>query len=219
MSLSRKSARQLGTGLRPRSRWSFETTKPRLNDPLFDPHVFDVRLNPDSAVSDTRYGIAYRVGKEGASAGDLARYAAADPAAKPPSLVGQVLRSLDALGLTIADTPRDLPLLVLLIDAEQRPSRRSLTVLTDEAAALKQKHVAVIILQAGSMTDTAYASWLQETTLPFPIARVEDISGKGLFVWGARSLPWLILADKGHRVVAEGFPIEDLDAKFLELAK
>jgi len=32
-------------------------------------------------------------------------------------------------------------------------------------------------------------------------------------------LPWLILADKNHQVVAEGFPIEELDAKLKELAK
>ena len=37
--------------------------------------------------------------------------------------------------------------------------------------------------------------------------------------WGARSLPWLILADKNHHVVAEGFPIEELDAKLKEMAK
>ncbi len=52
--------------------------------------------------------------------------------------------------------------LVLLIDAEQRPSRRSLQMLTEQAAALKEKRVAVIILQATSMADTAYAAWLQE---------------------------------------------------------
>jgi hypothetical protein len=60
---------------------------------------------------------------------------------------------------------------------------------------------------------------LQEGAPPFPIARLKDSSGKGRFDWGARSLPWLILADKSHRVVAEGFPIEELDAKLNDLAK
>jgi hypothetical protein len=140
-------------------------------------------------------------------------------ATKAPSLVAKALPDLSALGLTSTDAPTNHPVIVLLIDAEQRPSRRSLKLLTDQAAALKEKHVAVIILQAGSMADAAYADWLQEAALPFPIARLKDTSAKGRFDWGARSLPWLILADKSHRVAAEGFPIEELDAKLKEPAR
>jgi hypothetical protein len=122
------------------------------------------------------------------------------------------LPDLKAFGLAATDAPTVQPVIVMLIDAEQRPARRSLKLLTDQATALKEKHVAVLILQAGSIADDAYAAWLQEAALPFPIARLKDSSGKGRFEWGARSLPWLILADKAHRVVAEGFPIEELDA-------
>jgi hypothetical protein len=32
-------------------------------------------------------------------------------------------------------------------------------------------------------------------------------------------LPWLILTDKAHRVTAEGFPLEELDAKLAAVAK
>ena len=199
--------------------WRFETTKAVFNEPAFDPHIFEVRLKPDTTVSDTRYGIAYRVGKEGAVANDLARYAAADPTAKPPSLLGHTLPDLTALDLSATDAPSGQPVIVLLIDAEQRPSRRSLKLLTDQAATLNEKHVAVLILQTGSMADAAYAAWLQEAALPFPIARLKDTSAKGRFEWGARSLPWLILADKSRRVVAEGVPIEELDAKVKELTE
>ena len=128
-----------------------------------------------------------------------------DPA-KAPSLLGQALPDLTTLDLAVTDAPADEPLITLLIDAEQRPSRRSLKLLTDQAAALKEKHVAVIILQAGSMTDAAYAAWLQEAALPFPIARLKGAAEKGRFEWGARSLPWLILADKTIVSLAEGSP-------------
>jgi hypothetical protein len=37
--------------------------------------------------------------------------------------------------------------------------------------------------------------------------------------WGAKALPWLILTDKAHRVTAEGFDLEELDAKLQGLAK
>ncbi len=134
-------------------------------------------------------------------------------------LNGKPLPDPAALGLTAGDIPASNPVVVLMIDAEQRPSRRTLKLLTAQADALKKNHVAVIILQAGPMTDAAYAAWLQEAALPFPIARLKDPSEKARFAWGAASLPWLILADKNHRVVAEGFSVEELDAKLNELAK
>jgi len=138
---------------------------------------------------------------------------------RPPTLEGKLLPDLGALGLAAADAPAGQPVIVLLIDAEQRSSRRALKVLTDQAGALKEKGVAVIILQAGPMADAAYAAWLQEAAFPFPIARLKDTSERGLSAWGATSLPWLLLAVQSHRVAAVGFPIEELEAKLKELAK
>jgi hypothetical protein len=134
-------------------------------------------------------------------------------------LNGKPLPDLAALGLTAGDIPASNPVVVLMIDAEQRTSRRTLKLLADQASALKVKHAAAVILQAGSMDDAAYTAWLGESALPFPVARLKDTSEKGWASWGAASLPWLILADKNHRVVAEGFSIEDLDAKLGELAR
>jgi hypothetical protein len=42
---------------------------------------------------------------------------------------------------------------------------------------------------------------------------------KARVAWGASALPWLILTDKAHRVTAEGFPLEELDAKLKDVAK
>jgi len=42
---------------------------------------------------------------------------------------------------------------------------------------------------------------------------------KARAAWGASALPWLILTDKAHRVTAEGFPLEDLEAKLKSQAK
>ena len=138
---------------------------------------------------------------------------------RPPTLEGKLQPDLTALGLKAADAPADQPVIVLLIDAEQRSSRHALKVLTDQAGALKDKHVAVIILEAGSMADATYGAWLQEAALPFPIARLKDTSERGLSAWGATSLPWLLLAVQSHRVAAEGFPSEELEARLRELAK
>ena len=73
---------------------------------------------------------------------------------QPVSLKGKPLPNPASLGLSAAEVPAGEPIVVLLIDAEQRPSRRTLKLLTDQAVALKEKHVAALLLQAGSMADT-----------------------------------------------------------------
>jgi hypothetical protein len=136
-------------------------------------------------------------------------------APRPVSLAGKPLPDLAPLGLAPADAPEGRPLLVLLLDAEQRPCRRALRLLADQAAGLKQQSLGVVVLQAGAMTDEAFAAWKQETAPPFPVGRFKDKdpAEKASSAWGATALPWFILADKSHRVAAEGFALEELDAK------
>jgi Carboxypeptidase regulatory-like domain len=135
------------------------------------------------------------------------------------SLKGRPLPDLAPLGLTPADAPVDQALLAVLIDAEQRPSRRALRLLGEQAAALKEKGVAVVVVQTGTMADDAFKAWKQEAALPFPVGCFKDDSEKARSSWGAGALPWLILTDKAHRVTAEGFPLEELDAKLAAVAK
>jgi hypothetical protein len=130
---------------------------------------------------------------------------------------GSYFLVISKLGLSAADCPAGQPVLALLIDAEQRPSRRALRLLGDQAAALKQKGVAVVVLQSGDMAEEAFAAWKQEAASPFPIARLKQEPEKARAAWGASELPWLILTDKSHRVIAEGFALDDLDAKLDEL--
>jgi len=132
-------------------------------------------------------------------------------------LRGKPLPDLAAAGLTTRDAPASQPVLALLIDAEQRPCRRVLRLLGDQAPALKQKGVAVVVLQSGVMTDEAFIAWKQEAASPFPVGRLKQEPEQARAAWGARALPWFILTDKSHRVIAEGFTLDDLDAKLGEL--
>jgi protocatechuate 3,4-dioxygenase beta subunit len=132
---------------------------------------------------------------------------------EPAGLRGKALPDLGAAGLTTRDAPANQPVLALLIDAEQRPCRRVLRLLGDQAPALKQKGVAVVVLQSGVMADEAFIAWKQEAASPFPIARLKQEPEQARAAWGARALPWFILTDKSHRVIAEGFTLDDLDAK------
>jgi hypothetical protein len=140
-------------------------------------------------------------------------------ASRADSLKGRPLPDLAPLGLTSADAPADQALLAVFIDAEQRPSRRALRLLGDQAAALKAKGVVVIGVHTGSMADDAFKAWKQEAALPFPIGCLKGDAEKARAAWGVGALPWLILADKAHRVTAEGFDLEELDAKLAAAAK
>ena len=135
------------------------------------------------------------------------------------SLRGKPLPDLASLGFTPAEAPADQPLLAVLIDAEQRPSRRALRLLGEQAAALKEKGVAVVAVHTGTMADDAFKAWKQEAALPFPVGCWKGEPEKARAVWGAGALPWLILTDKAHRVTAEGFSLEELDAKLKTLGE
>ena len=136
---------------------------------------------------------------------------------QPVSLQGKPLPDLVPLGLTSADFPPGRPVLALLIDAEQRSSRHALKLLGDQADALKQKGVAVVVLQSGTMTDDAFAEWKRDAAVPFQVGSFKTDPDKARAAWGAAALPWLILTDKRHRVTAEGFAPEEIEAKLQAL--
>jgi uncharacterized GH25 family protein len=138
------------------------------------------------------------------------------PAAR---LKGKPLPDLAPLGLTPEQAPADQALLAMLIDAEQRPSRRALRLLGEQAAALKGKGVGVVVVQTGTMADDAFKAWKQEAALAFPVGCLKGDAEKARSAWGASALPWLILTDKAHRVTAEGFPLEELEAKLKDVGK
>ena len=59
----------------PAYEWRFTIKQCRLNDPKFNDSAFALRLADDTAVSDTRYKVSYRVGNNGALKDDLANLA------------------------------------------------------------------------------------------------------------------------------------------------
>jgi hypothetical protein len=134
-------------------------------------------------------------------------------------LKGQPLPDVASLGLTPEQAPADQPVLAVLIDAEQRPSRGALRLLGEQAAALKEKNIAVIVVHSGTMTEEAFKAWKQEAAVAFPVTCLKGDAEKARAAWGATALPWLILTDKAHRVAAEGFALEELDARIKEVCK
>jgi hypothetical protein len=60
-------------------------------------------------------------------------------------------------------------------------------------------------------------SLTNDSQLPFPLGRVTEKTPATRWATDVESLPWLILRDGNGNVVAEGFSLDELDAKLESL--
>jgi hypothetical protein len=141
------------------------------------------------------------------------------PVARRSSLKGKSLPDLSALGFAAEDLPAGKPVLLCLLDIEQRPSRRAARLLAEQHDGLRQKGIAILAVQATAIEADSLKSWKDSSPVPFRVGRVAERSEKSRWLSAVESLPWLILSDTQGRVVAEGFAIEELEANLKALAK
>ncbi|OHB75725.1 MAG: hypothetical protein A2Z25_23785 [Planctomycetes bacterium RBG_16_55_9] len=128
------------------------------------------------------------------------------------SLIGKPLP--DIVNLDISLSPREIESKIVLVcfwDMNQRPSRNCLLQLGTRAQELMSKGVVVIAVQASKADENKLRDWLKENNISFAVGMVRADEEKARFTWGIKSLPWLILTDKNHIVVAEGFALGELD--------
>jgi hypothetical protein len=137
---------------------------------------------------------------------------------KPQPLAGKPLPDLRSAGVELPADAGDRMLLVCLWDMNQRPSRYCLTQLTRQAAQLSEKDVAIVALQASKIEPSALSQWMEKNKPSFPVGCLSGDVEKARFAWGAVALPHLILTDKKHIVVTEGFALGELDKKLEEAA-
>jgi hypothetical protein len=104
------------------------------------------------------------------------------------------------------------PVLLCLMDVEQRASRRTLRLLGEQPATLQQKSVVLLALQAAVTGAAGFKEWQDANPVAFPVGRVLEQSAKTKWATGLESMPWLILVNAQGRVVAEGFALDDLEA-------
>jgi len=130
------------------------------------------------------------------------------------SLKGKPLPNLGSVGLAADDAPADRPLLLCLLDAEQRPSRHVARQLAQQHGTLKQKGVSVAVIQVRTSTSIeTFQEWTNSAPMPFPVGCVAEESAANKWATSVTSLPWLILRDARGTVAAEGFPLDELNAK------
>ena len=131
-------------------------------------------------------------------------------------LLGKPLPDLNDMNLTI-EHAEDKAMLVCFFDLNQRPSRYCLTPLAKEAETLEKRGIAVAAIQASKVDRKIFGEWVKTSTIPFPVGMIQDDERKVRFDWAVRSLPWLILTDRRHIVVAEGFGLDELNTKLTEV--
>jgi len=137
--------------------------------------------------------------------------------ARRAPLKGSSLPDLATVNLASDAAPASKPVLLCLFDAGQRPSRHVVHQLDEQAAALRQQGVTVLGVQAAVTSDETFNEWKSASPVSFPLGRVTEKSEKTKWALAVPALPWLILTDADHRVIAEGFALDELDAQIQKL--
>ena len=136
---------------------------------------------------------------------DMDEYVARRLKGKPlPSLDG-IIEGLDP------ESFAGRPVLVCFWDMKQRPSRHGMVALRDRARTLGDQGLAIVAVQAAKVERAELDEWIADNDVPFTVGMIADNHAKTRNTWGVNSLPWLILTDEAHRVIAEGFDLSDLD--------
>lgn len=137
---------------------------------------------------------------------------------KPKSLLSSAIPNWESLDLsTKTDIPPDKPLLICFWDMEQRPSRRLVTQLAQQAQTLNGHDVKTVLIQVTEIEQETLDQWLSRYEIPFRRCCLKGGFEKVKRQWGVQSLPWLVLTDKQHVVRVEGFGINELETKIQAL--
>jgi protocatechuate 3,4-dioxygenase beta subunit len=107
-------------------------------------------------------------------------------------------------------------LLFCFFDFQQRPSRNMIQQMAGQADSLVQKGIVVAAVQASQIESDTLQAWAKKNNLPFPVGTITGDVETTRTAWGVKALPWLILTDRRHVVVAEGFGIDGLEDKIHE---
>ncbi len=127
-------------------------------------------------------------------------------------LTGHPLPAFEGIAIGFGeDQARGKPILICFFDFQQRPSRNTVMQLIGQAESLAQKGVIVLAVQATDVDRSSLDTWARDNSVPFPVGIVTGDIEATRAIWRVQSLPWLILTDGNHVVVAEGFGLDELD--------
>ena len=75
----------------------------------------------------------------------------------------------------------------------------------------------IVAVQASKMSENELARWIKTMNISIPVAAIIGDVEETRFDWNVQSLPWLILTDRNHVVVAEGFALNELNERITEI--
>jgi len=128
--------------------------------------------------------------------------------------IGEAIGKLDQFDIKLPqELIDDKMILVCFFDMNQRPSRQYVIQLTQRAKELEEKGVIIASVQASKIDKNALNEYVKKYNITFPVGMIEAEEEKTKLNWGAKSLPWLILTDKEHKIKAEGFSLTELNDK------
>jgi hypothetical protein len=128
------------------------------------------------------------------------------------SLKGKLLSDFENIKIDFSfQQARDKMVMICFWDMNQRPSRHCMYQLAQKARQLAQKGLVIVAIQSSKVDENTLNEWAKKNSIPFTVGMIQMDEEKIYFNWGVKSLPWLILTDKGHIVRAEGFGIDELD--------
>ena len=131
-------------------------------------------------------------------------------------LLGEGLPSFEGIDVQVPAASRGESVLICFVDFEQRPSRHMLGELVEKHGALGQDAPYVLLIQVSDMSTEKLKDWREKLQIPFEVAKITGDAEAVRKTWGAESLPWLILTDGRHIVLAENFGVDELDSKMDE---
>ena len=108
-------------------------------------------------------------------------------------------------------------MLLCFFDMEQRPSRYCIRQLAQRAGLIKNLNLSLVVIQASMVDKDELNGWIKKNNIPFAIGMAKGETAKIRSTYGIESLPWLILTDKAHIVRAEGFAVNELEAKLKQI--
>jgi hypothetical protein len=114
------------------------------------------------------------------------------------------------------DETKDKMTLLCFVDIKQA-AQQDVFHLAEIASKLAEKKVLVILVEATGCEKKQVNTWAKQHSIKVPIGRLhKEILERIHKAWAIESLPRLVLADRNHVIVSEGFSFEELEEKIEE---
>ena len=127
------------------------------------------------------------------------------------TMTGESIPAFDGIKINLnTDEIKDKMMLACFFDMNQRPSRNCIMQLNKRAEELKAKDIVLVGVQASKIDENTLDEWIKNSGVSYPVGLIETNIEDVKIKWGVKALPWLILTDKKHTVIAEGFGMDEL---------